>query len=103
MTRKDLQEMSVGQVIDTTLFHRELEVLMTAYKRAYKYNKHRTPYHYIVEIGAWDVDIFCEMYKAVFGKSTSLPKRVRDFVNQLGRVAYIKTYKQLEARCKDDN
>lgn len=103
MTTKDLQEMSVGDVIDTSLFHSELEILMSSYRYAYKYHKHRTPYHYIVEIGAWDVDIFCEMYKSVIGKCSSLPKSVRDFVNQLGRVAYIKTYNQLKERCKDDN
>ena len=103
MTTKELQEMTMGDVVDSDLFHRELKVLMDGAKMAYEKAQRRTPYHRLKEIGAWDLELLCELYKSIFAKQSLLPKILRDFINQLGKVAYIKTYQQLKAKCDDSD
>lgn len=102
ITPAELKAMTVGQVIDLPLYHRELEVLMTARTKAYKNYPYRTPIDHVKELGAWNVDSMCEIYKAIIDKSCKLPRSVRDEVERLCKIAYIKTFKQLQAECSND-
>ena len=102
ITPEELKDMTVGQFIDLPLYHRELEVLMNARTKAYKNYPYRTPIDHVKDLGAWNVDSMCEIYKAIIDKSCKLPRRVRDEVERLCKIAYIKTFKQLQAECSND-
>lgn len=102
MTHEELKAMTVGEVIDLPLYHRELEVIMTARTEAYENYPYRTPIDHVKDIGAWNVDSMCEIYKAIIDKSCKLPRSVRDDVEHLCKIAYIKTFKQLQAECSND-